>query len=123
MAALPQPDISASAVLAKAVLKAAEQLGLTQVELGAILGLHRSGISRLKHHPHLEPHSKQGEIALLFVRMARALSALTGGDTLWMQHFIRSPNSLTGGIPAEQLQSLTGLVQLVHTLDALRAKV
>ncbi len=39
----PKPE----AVLAKALLNAAEQLGLKQAELGSILGLDRTGISRL----------------------------------------------------------------------------
>jgi hypothetical protein len=42
-----------------------------------------------------QPDSKQGELALMLIRAARALFALTGGDEDWIRHFMRSPNHLT----------------------------
>lgn len=123
MSALITPEAVPSSVLAKAVLNAAEQLGLSQAELGAILGLHRTGISRLKHTPSLAPGSKQGELALLVVRFARALFALTGGDQDWMRHFMRAPNRLTGGVPAQQMASIQGLMTVLQYVDAIRGKV
>lgn len=123
MTALLQPTPSPAAVLAKAVLRAGAQLGLTQAELGAVLGLHRSAISRLKQNPALDPESKQGELALLLIRMARALYALTGGDAGWMRHFMRSPNHATGGVPAEQMASIQGLMRVLQFVDGLRGKV
>lgn len=115
----PQPD----AVLAKAVLSAAAQLGLKQAELAAVLGIHRTAVSRLKQNPVLDPSSKQGELALLLIRMARALFALTGGDTDWIRHFMRTPNKVTGGIPAQQIGQIQGLVSVLQFVDAIRGKV
>lgn len=109
-------------VLAKAVLNAAEQLGLKQSQLAGILGIHRTAVSRLKKNLSLDPNSKQGELALLFIRLARSLFALTGGDQEWMQHFMQSPNMLTVGIPQEQIQSIEGLIKVLHCVDALRGK-
>ena len=123
MTALPKATLSHAAVLAKAVLRAAGQLGLTQTELGAVLGLHRTAISRLKHNPSLDPESKQGELALLLIRMARALYALTGGEPDWMRHFMRSPNEATGGVPVEQITSIQGLMRVLQFVDGLRGKV
>ena len=80
MTALAHPKPEPATVLAKAVLNAAAQLGLKQAELAAVLGLHRTAISRLKQNGSLDPASKQGELALLLIRLARALYALTGGD-------------------------------------------
>lgn len=114
---------SADAVLAKAVLRAAEQLGLKQAELAEVLGIHRTAVSRLKSKPALDPGSKQGELALLLIRLARALYALTGGDTEWIRHFMRSPNKLSGGVPAEQVASIQGLTTIVQLVDALRGKL
>lgn len=114
----PLPDT----VLAKATLKASEQLGLKTTELAAVLGVHRSAISRLKSKPSIDPDSKQGEIALLFIRMARALYALTGGDTVWTNHFMRSPNKVTHGIPVEQITSIQGLISVLQFVDAIRGK-
>lgn len=116
-----QPD--PSLVLGKAVFNASLQLGLSQSELASVLGLHRTAISRLKNNPNLDPESKQGELALLLVRIARSLHALTGGDDVWIKHFMRSPNSATYGIPAQQITSIQGLVSVLQFVDALRGKI
>lgn len=123
MTALQRTQAAPQAVLAKAVLRAADQLGLRQADLAGVLGVHRTAISRLKQNPSLDPGSKQGELALLLVRMARALFALTGGDTDWMRHFMRTPNQATGGVPAEQITSIQGLVRVLQFVDAIRGKV
>ena len=47
-------NLESDVVLAKAVLKASEQLGLKQKELANVLGVHRTFISRLKKNP-IEP--------------------------------------------------------------------
>ena len=123
MSAATQPSPQADQVLAKAVLRAAQQLGLSQADLGAVLGLHRTGISRLKHNGSLAPGSKQGELALLLIRLARALFALAGGDEEWIRHFMRSPNQVTGGVPAEQVQSIQGLIDVLRFVDGIRGKL
>lgn len=123
MSALAQNSPDPAAVLAKAVLNAAEQLGLKQAELAAVLGIHRTAISRLKQNPALDPKSKQGELALLLIRIARALFALTGGDKDWIKHFMHSPNQVTGGVPAKQIECIQGLMQVLNLVDALRGKI
>lgn len=122
MTALENVRPDADAVLAKAVLKAAAQLGLRQADLAAVLGVHRTAVSRLKQNPSLDPSSKQGELALLLIRIARALYALTGGDPDWMQHFMHSHNTATGGIPARQIESVQGLVTVLQFVDAVRGQ-
>jgi transcriptional regulator with XRE-family HTH domain len=123
MPALEQTKPIPDAVLAKALLKASEQLGLKQAELAAVLGVHRTAISRLKQNALLDPQSKQGELALLLVRIARALFALTGGDKDWIHHFMRTPNHLTGGIPVKQIETIQGLIMVLQFVDAIRGKV
>lgn len=123
MSALAQASPDPAAVLAKAVLNAAEQLGLKQSELAGVLGIHRTAVSRLKQNPALDPKSKQGELALLLIRIARALFALTGGDKEWIKHFMHNPNQVTGGIPAKQIESIQGLMQVLNFVDALRGKI
>lgn len=123
MSALAQQTPEPAAVLAKALLNAAEQLGLKQADLGAILGLDRTAISRLKQNPSLDPNSKKGELALLVIRIARALFALTGGDKDWIKHFMHNPNKVTGGIPAKQMETIQGLIQVVQFVDSIRGKV
>ncbi len=123
MSAIAQPTAQADQVLAKAFLNAGQQLGLQPAELASVLGVDRTAISRLKKSQSLEPESKRGELALLLIRIARALFALTGGDKDWIQHFMRSPNKITGGIPAEQITSVQGLVGVLQFVDAMRGKV
>lgn len=123
MPALAQPTPTPEGVLAKAVLRAAEQLGLSQSDLAAVLGVHRTTITQLKKSLKLDPNSKQGELALLLIRVARALFTLTGGDQAWIQHFMRTPNRVTGGIPAEQVTRLEGLFAVLRFVDGMRGKV
>ncbi|RAU16817.1 hypothetical protein DN062_16310 [Nitrincola tibetensis] len=123
MSAQTKDTPNPSVVLSKALLNASKQLTLRQEELGNVIGLHRTGITRLKHNLDIQPDSKQGELALLLIRVARALFALTGGDAAWIKHFMRSQNTLTGGVPAEQVQTIQGLIRVLTCLDALRGKV
>lgn len=115
----PMPEY----VLAKALLNAAEQLGLKQANVAAVLGVHRTAVSRLKQNLSLDPASKQGEIALLLIRVARAVYALTGGDKAWIQHFMYTHNKVTGGVPAKQIESIQGLMTVLQFVDGIRGKV
>ena len=123
MSALLQSAPEADNVLANAVLKLREQLELSQAELAEIIGLHRTGITRLQKNASLKADSKTGELALLLVRSYRALFALFGGDLANMRHFLRTQNHHTGGVPIEQMRKVQGLVAVVNYLDALRGRV
>lgn len=123
MSAQPQQQPDRAMVLCKALFNASEQLTLNQEELGKVVGINRTGVSRLKKKGTLDPESKQGELAKLLIRAARALFALSGGSHDWIKHFMRSNNKLTGGVPAEQIQSVQGLMRVVTYLDAIRGKV
>jgi len=46
-----------------------------------------------------------------------------GGEAKWMQHFMKSPNKLTKGIPIKQIQTTQGLFSVLHLLEGLRAKL
>lgn len=123
MVAIPISSPDPEAVLAKAFLNAGQQLSLSQAELAAVLGIDRSAISRLKNASGIDPQSKKGELALMLIRVARALFALAGGDQDWIKHFMRSPNKVTSGVPAEQVQSIQGLIAVLQFVDAIRGKI
>lgn len=114
LATRPQPQ----QVLAAALVSAGRDLGLTQAALGAVIGRDRTALSRGR----LDPQSKPGELALLLIRAYRALYALVGGDIAAMRHWMHTENHHTGGIPAEQVRSVQGLVRVVEYLDAIRGK-
>jgi hypothetical protein len=115
----PQPE----AVLCKAMLNAMDELGLTQAELGAVIGLDRTSISRLKARGTLNPLSKEGELAAYVLRIYRALYALVGGDHDSLQHWMRTENKHLQGTPVDLMQHVQGLVRVLEYLDAIRGKV
>jgi hypothetical protein len=106
-------------VLTRALVKAGKELGLTQAELGAIVGRDRTALSRGA----LEPGSKSGELALLLIRAYRALFVLVGGEPRQMKHWMHTPNLHVGGVPAELVRTVTGLTRVVEYLDAIRGRV
>ncbi|MBV1952064.1 MAG: MbcA/ParS/Xre antitoxin family protein [Cycloclasticus sp.] len=122
MSVLEQNKSSSDVVLAKAIVSAVKQLGLKQAEVACALGMHRTAFRRLIKAPSLDPTSKQGELALIVVRIARALFALTGGDETWIKRFMRTHNKITGGIPAKQIASLEGLMSVLRFVDTVRGK-
>ncbi|WP_276665715.1 MbcA/ParS/Xre antitoxin family protein [Thalassolituus oleivorans] len=122
MSALEQLQPTPDAVLAKALFRASEQLGLKQGDIAVVLGMDRTAVSRLKQSLSLDPASKRGELALLLIRLARALYALTGGDEEWIRHFMCSPNKVTGGVPVQQITSIQGLITVLQFVDAIRGK-
>lgn len=122
MSALLKENPAADAVLAKAVLNAREHLAMTQQELAAIVGVDRSAVSRWKQNG-LRVDSKTGELALLLVRIYRALFALFGGNLEDMRHFLRTDNRHLGGTPLQLMEQVQGLVGVVEYLDAIRGKV
>ena len=111
----PHPNL----VLGKAVLRAAEYMGLSRAELGDAIGRDRSSISRSG----VDPDSKAGELAKLLIRCYRSLAVLVDDDKSQMCEWLRTPNSHTGGVPGQQLQTVSGIVTVCEYLDALRGKV
>jgi hypothetical protein len=108
-----------ASVLAEALASAGRQLGMSQADLGAVIGKDRTAISRGR----IDPGSKAGELALLLIRCYRALYVLVGGDSGHMRHWMQTENLHTGGIPAEQVKSVQGLTTVLEYLDAMRGKL
>jgi transcriptional regulator with XRE-family HTH domain len=116
----PQPDL----VLTKALLRAAELLELSSANLARILGVSEASVSRLASGARsVDPDSKEGELALLLVRVYRSLDALVGTDAAQRKAWLHSANRALNGKPAELIQRADGLVSVVNYLDAMRAPV
>jgi transcriptional regulator with XRE-family HTH domain len=116
-----QPE--ASATLGKAVLRAAEFLGLSQASLAAVLGVSAPTISRLASGSYrLQPtRPREWEFALLFVRLYRSLGALVGNDAD-ARTWLRSENLALGGRPLELIVGAEGMVRVLQYLDASRGR-
>lgn len=112
----------AGPVLTRATRRAAERLDLTQKDLAQIIGVSPATVSRLPHRP-LDPAAKEGELAVLFVRMFRSLDALVGGNVDSARKWLHAENRHLGGVPAQLIQTVAGLVDVVEYLDAMRGKV
>jgi len=109
----------AAEVLTRALVKAGKDIGLTQAEVAAVVGRDRTALSRSA----IEPDTKSGELALLLIRAYRALFVLVGGEPRQMKHWMHTPNHHVGGVPAELIRTVPGLVRVVEYLDALRGRV
>jgi len=112
----------AGPVLTRSARRAAERLDLTQKDLAQIIGVSPATVSRLPHRP-LDPAAKEGELAILFVRMFRSLDALVGGNVDSARNWLHAENHHLRGVPAQLIQTVTGLVDVVEYLDAMRGKV
>ena len=112
-----------AAVLTRATLAAAARLGLRSRELAMVIGASEASVSRLKGARLLDPSSKEGELALLFLRLFRSLDALMGGDEARSRAWLRAGNMHLGGVPADRIRTVEGLIDVVQYLDAMRGRL
>jgi uncharacterized protein (DUF2384 family) len=116
--------LSEGAVVTKAVLSAAGRLHLSQKAISHVLGISEASVSRMSAGTYaLAAGDKAFELAVLFVRLFRALDAMVGGDETVARAWLRQPNLALGDVPIAMIQSVTGLVDVVAYLDAHRARV
>jgi hypothetical protein len=120
---LAPPSPAPGPVLAKAVLAAAARLGLRNRQLAGVLGSSEASVSRLQHGRGLDPDSKEGELALLLLRIYRSLDALVGGDDDKARGWLHAHNDHLRGVPAERIRTVEGLVDVVQYLDAMRGRL
>jgi transcriptional regulator with XRE-family HTH domain len=117
-----RPD--AGAVLTRALLRAANILGLSQKETARIVGVSEATMSRVANRRQgLPPDSKEGECALLLVRIFRGIDALLGGKEADVRAWFHAANKHLSGVPAARVQTVEGLVHVAAYLDAMRGKL
>lgn len=111
-------------VITKAVVAAAQRLGINSRSLGLVLGLSEPTISRMKSGEYLlATGSKAYELSVLLIRMFRSLDAIAGGDEKITRAWMGNPNTAIDGTPADKIRTITGLFDVVAYLDARRALV
>jgi len=112
MPASHRHSLDASAVVTKATLRAAEQLGLNDAVLGAVLGVSEASVSRLKAQSRtISVNDKEGELALLLIRIFRSLDPLVGGSEAKRLAWMKSHNKALQGIPNQLISKLDGLTR------------
>ena len=110
-----------AAIFTKTALRAADQLGVCSNALGKILGVSASQISRFKAGAAvIDPRSKAGELAGLFLRANRSLMTISGGNNEVARSWVSSPNIALGARPVDQMTTVKGLIQVVAYLDTRR---
>mgnify|MGYP001553761543 FL=1 len=114
-----------AAVVSKALLRAAEALGLASSELAEIVGTSESTLSRIRNQKRgpIPLRSKEGELALLFLRVFRSLDALVGGDAFQARAWLRARNHHLGAAPLTRMKKVEGLVDVAEYLDAMRGTI
>jgi hypothetical protein len=118
--AQPRPAV----VLTKAVLRAVGLLELSSASLARVLGVSEASVSRLASGARaIDPQSKEGELALLLVRVYRSLDALVGTEASQRKAWLHGHNRALNGRPVDLIQRADGLVSVVNYLDAMRAPV
>ena len=119
----PTSNPEAAPVLAKAAMNAAARLGLRNKQLAEIIGTSEATVSRMRGGRGLDPERKEGELALLFLRLFRSLDALVGGDDVKAREWLHANNDHVGGTPAVRIRTVEGLVDVVQYLDAMRGRL
>jgi len=120
----PPPALTDSGIVAKALVRGADKLRVSNRALARIIGVSEASVSRLKKGDYpLDANQKPFQLAVLFVRLYRSLDALAGGDDGVSATWLSSPNTALDGIPLELVQSVSGLVNVIDYLDARRAIV
>ena len=116
-----QPRVDPSAVVGKALARAAEALGLSQAEVARVLGSSAASVSRtFSGERGVDPDSAEGRNALLLVRLFRSLDPLVGGDTAKARLWLHARNRHLGAVPARLITTTQGLVHVADYLDAMR---
>ena len=111
-----------SIVLGKATIRAAHELNLSNAALARVIGLSEPTISRISAGARgIDPLSKEGQLALLLVRVFRSLDPLVGSDVQKRHEWLRSPNKALNGTPALLIETPYGLVTTLSYLDGMRA--
>jgi transcriptional regulator with XRE-family HTH domain len=120
MKTIPVATSDSAQVLTKASRRAAAELGISQRDLAAIIGVSPATVSRFARGGTLDPKSKEAELALQLLRVYRSLDALLGGDREKCRAWLWAHNAHLAGVPAELLSTVPGLVHVAEYLDALR---
>lgn len=128
MGAIMKPSLKSDhqreIVLTKAILNLATFYDLTGKDLCHIIGISESTVTRLNQgKAFLSPSTKEGEIALLLLRVYRGLNSLIGNNHDKAKLWLNSDNKYFNRKPIEQLKSVAGLVEVVNYIDAMRGKL
>ena len=108
-------------ILSKAVKRAAEFLGVSKDTLSSILSIQTSQLEPVLKLG-IDPKTKQGERSLIFINVYTRLAALSGGDEMFIKHFMQTDNRYFEAKPIDVMKSAEGLERVHHYLIAMGSK-
>lgn len=111
-------------VLTKAINNLSKFYSLSGKELSKIIGISESSASRISQGIKLiSPHTKEGELALLLLRIYRSLNAMVGNNHEKAKLWLNSPNKYFRSKPIDEIKTIPGLIGVLNYLDAMRGKL
>ncbi|MBA4697148.1 MAG: DUF2384 domain-containing protein [Legionella sp.] len=121
---LNNPRVQRERVLSKAICNLSQSYGFSGKELSEITGMSEASVSRLYQGKKLiSAGSKEGEIAVLLIRIYRSLNAMVGNNHEKAKAWLNHSNHYFQNKPINALKSISGLVQVLNYLDAMRGKL
>lgn len=109
-------------LVTRAVVNAADNLGLTSAQLARVIGASEATVSRMRHgRTVLQSQHKHWELALLLIRLYRSLDAICAGDIEVVRAWMRHDNQDLNGIPVELISTISGLTATLAYVDSSRA--
>ena len=108
-------------ILSKAVRRAAEFLGVSKVTLGSILSIQTSQLESILKLG-IDPKTEHGERSLILINVYTNLAALSGGDEMFISHFMQTDNRYFEDKPIDVIKTFEGLKRVNHYLIAMGSK-
>lgn len=113
-----------AAIVTRALVRAADKLGLTSGQLAKCLGVSSATIARLRQGRYtLSQDRKEYELAVLLLRLFRSADAILGGDEQSLRSWMATTNTILGAKPADLVATIAGLTDIVRYVDARRAPI
>lgn len=111
-------------VLTKSILNLINYYDFTGKDLSEIIGISEASVSRLNQGKKLlSPNTKEGELALLLVRVYRSLNSLVGNNHTKAKVWLNNHNDYFHQKPIDCMKTVSGLVAVLNYLDAMRGKL
>lgn len=112
------PVVKAQLVLGKATVNAAKLLGLSDSALAQIIGVDFLTVNRIKAGEGIDTTLKEGQLALLFVRLFHSLDGLVEMDDSKRKKWLSSHNNALSGIPSKLIETPEGLERTLQYLES-----
>lgn len=111
-------------VLNKSICNLARLYDFSGKDLSEIIGISEASVTRLHQGKKtLSLDTKEGEIAILLVRIYRSLNAMVGNNHDKAKAWLNHHNQYFQAKPIQCLKSISGLMTVLNYLDAMRGKL